>query len=244
MDSGSYAACAGLLARSQQLDLVAQDLANANTAGYRSLQTTFQSALAKSTAAESGDWSASLNSFGVLGEPRVTRTAGNLESTGNPLDLAVEGDAFFAIQTPSGVRYTRDGQFTVSAKRTLVSREGYAVLGEQGAIIVPSGPLSVSKDGTVSVDGAVAGKVQLAQFPASAALRAEGSTYYSAPPGSAAAAVNSSIRQGMLESSNVNAATSAVQLIALQRTAQMLQRAMTTFHSDFDRIAAQDLPKV
>jgi flagellar basal-body rod protein FlgF/flagellar basal-body rod protein FlgG len=244
MDSGSYAACAGLLARSQQLDLIAQDLANANTSGYRSVQTTFQAALASSSVAVPGDWSASLNAFGVLGEPRVTRTAGNLESTGNPLDLAVEGDAFFAVQTPSGIRYTRDGQFTLDAKRVLVSREGYPVLGEQGPIIVPSGAFSVSNDGTVSVDGAVAGKVQLTQFPASAALRAEGSTSYSVSTGSATTAVNSSIRQGMLESSNVNAVTSAVQLIALQRTAQMLQRAMSTFHSDFDRIAAQDLPKV
>jgi flagellar basal-body rod protein FlgF len=244
MDSGSYAACAGLLARTQQLDIAAQDLANVNTAGYRSQQTTFQSVLAKAGGASRNAWSSELNAFGVLGESRVVRTAGNLELTGNPLDLGIEGDGFFAVQTPSGVQFTRNGQFAISSTRLLISRDGYPVLGEQGPIRVPEGALSVSGDGTLSVDGAPAGRVRLTEFAASTPLRAEGSTYYSAPLQAGTIAVRAELRQGMLESSNVNPIASAVQLVTLQRTAQMLQRALTVFHSDFDRIAAEELPRV
>lgn len=244
MDSGSYAACAGLLARSQQLDLTAQDLANANTSGYRSQRTTFQSVLADSAGQLPVGWSAELNAFGVLGATHVNRTPGNLESTDNPLDFGIEGDAFFAVETQGGTQYTRNGQFHVSSSGMLVTRDGYAVLGEQGPMRVPAGNLSVSHDGTVSVDGGVAGKIRLVQFAPSVPLRAEGSAYYSAPPNSETAAEDSQLLQGTLESSNVNPVTSAVQLVALSRLAQMLQRALTTFHSDFDRIAVQDLPKV
>lgn len=242
MDSGAYAACAGLKARSQQLDLIAQDLANANTTGYRSQRTAFQATLTAANSSISNSWSERLNAFGVLGASTVNPASGNLENTGNPLDLGIEGNAYFGVQTPGGLRYTRNGQFAVSPQGTLVTHEGYPVAGEQGPIRVASGDLSISADGTLSVDGALAGKIRLFQFPQSAKVRAEGSNYYIAD--TSVAAVGASIRQGALESSNVNPVVSAVQLISVQRNAQMLQRAISTFHSDFDRIAAQDLPRV
>lgn len=243
MDSGAYAACAGLTARSQQLDLIAQDLANANTTGYRSQRTAFQTVLAASKSAIPNVWSGRLNAFGVLGKSTLNPAPGNLENTGSPLDLGIEGDAYFAIQTPSGVRYTRNGQFTVSAQGVLVTRDGFPVTGDQGPIHVASGALSISGDGTLSVDGALAGKIALVQFPSTAALQAEGSSYYTTDA-AAMPSVHARVRQGALESSNVNPIASAVELVSVQRNAQMLQRALSTFHSDFDRIATQDLPKV
>jgi len=242
MDSGSYAACAGLLARSQQLDLAAQDLANANSTGYRSQQTTFRSVLARKSVSSS--WSDSVNAFGVLGDTRVLRRAGNLEATGNPLDMGIEGNGFFAVETPHGMQYTRSGQFRLAGDRALVTREGYPVTGAQGPIHLPEGALSISSDGTLSVDGALAGKIRVVEFPATSTLRAEGGSYYTAPPNAEQPAVSSAVRQGTLEGSNVDPVTSAVQLIDIERTAQMLQNALTTFHSNFDRVAAQDLAKV
>lgn len=244
MDSGSYAACAGLMARSQQLDLAAQDLANAGTPGYRSQRATFQAVLARAGEPGLNDWSAAVNSFGVLGGSRISRTPGNLAETGNPLDLGIEGNAFFVVQSPSGPQYTRNGKFTVSSTGMLTTADGYPVMGEQGPVRVPGGRLSISADGTLSVEGALAGKLRLVEFSPSTPLQAEGSAYYSAPVNSALAARSATIRQGMLESSNVNPVTSAVQLISLQRTAQMLQTALTTFHSNFDRIAVEEIPKV
>lgn len=244
MDSGSYSACAGLVARTQQLELVAQDLANASTSGYRTQQTRFKSVLAGAGGPPLSAWSSELNGFGVLGSTSTSRNPGNLESTGNPLDLGMEGDGFFVVQTPAGMRYTRNGQFTVSPSGNLVTRDGYPVLGDQGPILMPAGEVSVSRDGTLSVEGALAGKLRLVQFSPSIPLQAEGATYFAAPPNSAAPALNFSVRQGMLESSNVNPVAAAVQLVALQRTAQMLQHALSMFHSEFDRIAAEELPKV
>ena len=244
MDTGAYVACAGLVARSQQLDLAAQDLANVNTAGYRSQQAAFRAVLANSGGMVPAGWSAAVNNFGTLGETRLTRASGNLENTGNPLDLGLEGGGFFAVQTPAGVRYTRRGDFHISSTGLLETSDGYSVVGSMGPVRVPKGEVMISSDGTLSVDGAVAGKLKLVQFPASAQLVAQSGSYYSAPVGADVPAVDTSVRQGMIESSNVNSIASSIQLVTIQRTAEMLQRALTTFHSDFDRTAVEDLPRV
>ncbi len=243
MDTGAYVACAGLVARSQQLDLAAQDLANINTSGYRAQQAAFQAVLGRATGGPTG-WSAALSNFGTLGPSRLTQNAGNLEKTGNPLDLGLEGDGYFVVQTPAGARYTRRGDFRVSAAGMLETSDGNAVLGSLGPIHIPNGTVSISGDGTLSVDGAIAGKLKLVHFPPSTALSAESGALYSAPANSEVPAADALVRQGMLESSNVNAIAASVQLVTLQRTAEMLQRALTTFHSEFDRTAVEDLPRI
>ena len=93
-------------------------------------------------------------------------TAGNLEATGNPLDVGIEGGGFFAIQTARGTRYTRNGSFHVSSTGLLVTAAGDPVLGDlalraKGVINVPPGAVSIAADGTLSVNGAVAGSIQL-----------------------------------------------------------------------------------
>ncbi len=244
MDSGYYAACAGLRARTQALDLMASNLANSQTSGYRSQSVVFQSLLAAQSPASLPPLNRAVNEFGVLGSSVLDLASGVLEHTGGALDLAVEGPGFFAVQAGTGVLYTRNGGFRVSAKGQLVTADGNPVLGDQGPLQLPSGNVSFGPDGTVSVNGASAGKLQLAEFAPGTSLRAEGKSYYSAPAGSIRAGAGSSVRQGMLESSNVNAVTAAVSLISVQREAEMLQRALSLFHSEFQRIAAQDLPRV
>ena len=244
MNSGYYAACAGLKAQTQALDLIAHNLANINTTGYRAEQTTFRSLLASARGTVPGALNYALNDFGVIGSSHLDFSPGSLAATGNPLDLGLEGQGFFAVQTTHGSMYTRNGNFSVSAKGQLVTAAGDAVLGESGPISIPNGVASVSPDGTLSVNGAVAGKLQVVDFPADAGLSPAGGSYYSAPEGSAQKARDYAVRQGMLESSNVNAVASVVDLIAVQRHAEMLQRALSTFYSDFNHIAAADLPRV
>ena len=94
-------------------------------------------------------------------------TQGNLESTGNPLDVAIQGPGFFAVQTGDGVRYTRNGSFRVSANGQLLSASGDPVLGEQGPIQLANGSVTISGDGTISIDGALAGKLRVVEFPPS-----------------------------------------------------------------------------
>ena len=242
MDSGFYAACAGLVARTQSLDLAANNLANASTTGYRAQQETFRQVLVGQVPV--GALNRAVNSFGVLGSPQTDFAQGTLEKTGNVLDLAIEGPAFFAVQTKDGIRYSRDGNFHLAADRTLLTKAGDTVLGNQGPIRLPEGEFSVSADGTLSVGGALAGQLRLAEFAAGTEFTAAGNGYYVAPVAAATPARSSQVRQGMLEQSNVQPVVAAVSLIAIQRHAESLQRALAVFHSQFNRIAANELPRV
>lgn len=244
MDSGYYAACAGLAAQTQALELVAHNLANLGTAGFRGQQATFRSLLAGGGAVAWNPLNAAVNNFGVLSGSRVDLTAGSLTATGNPLDLGIAGTGFFVVRSGTGVAYTRDGGFHVTPSGQLVTAQGDAVLGEQGPITLPQGAVAVSSDGTISVDGAVVEKFRLAEFGRDTSLEAAGNALYTAPAASALPAASSSIRQGMLEQSNVSPVESVVQLITLQRSAEMMQRALTMFDTQFNQTAAQDLPHV
>jgi flagellar basal-body rod protein FlgF/flagellar basal-body rod protein FlgG len=244
MDSGYYAASAGLAAQTQALELVAHNLANLATTGYRGLQTTFRSLLTGTGAVNLNPLNAAINNFGVLSGSRLDLTQGSPSPTGNPLDLAVAGSGFFAVQSAQGVLYTRDGSFHLTATGLLVTGQGNSVLGQQGPITVPTGNLAISADGTISVDGAVVDQLQLAEFSPATTLTAMGNATYSAPPNSALAPANSSVRQGMLEGSNVSPTESVVQLITIQRNAEMLSRALSAFDGQMNQVAVQDLPKV
>ncbi|MGB7151162.1 MAG: flagellar basal-body rod protein FlgF [Terriglobales bacterium] len=249
VDSGFYAACAGLRSQSEALEVSGHNLANLNTAGFRGEQTTFQSLVAASRPTVPNVLNLATNNFGVLEGTHLDLTAGNLEKTGNPLDVAIEGSGFFAIQTARGTRYTRNGSFQVSSAGQLVTQAGDLVLSnfklkEKGAISVPAGVVSIEPDGTLSVNGAVAGNIQLVDFAPGTPLTPEGGSVLAAPEGSAQPTQQSQLKQGALESSNVNPITSVVTLIGVQREAEMLQRCMSLFDTEFNHIASTDLAKV
>lgn len=244
MDSGYYAACAGLAAQTDALELVAHNLANLSTTGYRAQKSTFRSLLAGSPVASANPLNATINNFGVLGGSRLDLASGNLTHTGNPLDLAMAGPGFFVVQSAQGLLYTRNGGFHVTPTGRLVTAEGDAVLGQQGPVTLPNGAVAVSGDGTVSVDGTVVEQLRIAEFAPDTSLQAVGNTLYAAPAGSALPAASSSIRQGMLEDSNVSPVEGAVDLILIQRNAEMMQRALSIFDSQFNQTAVQDLPRV
>jgi flagellar basal-body rod protein FlgF/flagellar basal-body rod protein FlgG len=244
MDSGYYAACAGLAAQTQALELVAHNLANLGTAGYRGEQATFRSLLSGKSTVQGNPLNAAVNNFGVLGGSRLDLASGSLARTGNPLDAAVNGTGFFAVQSEQGTLYTRDGSFHLTPDGQLVTSQGNHVLGAQGPITLPTGSVSISADGTISVNGTVVDKLQLTEFSPGTNLTALGNATYSAPEGSALPAAESSVSQGMLESSNVSPTLSVVQLITVQRNAEMLSRAMSAIDGQLNQTAVQDLPKV
>ncbi len=245
MDSGYYAVCAGLAAQTQALDLVAHNLSNLATTGYRGEQTTFRSLMAGSGAVSANYLNAAVNNFGVLSGSRLDLSSGSLAPTGNPLDAAIAGNGFFAVQAPQGVLYTRDGSFHLTSTGQLVSGEGNTVLSETGAAItVPSGDVTISSDGTISVNGNIVDKLQLAEFAPGTNLIALGNATYAAPAGVALPAAEAEVRQGMLEGSNVSPTEGVVQLIVVQRNADMLGRALGAIDGQLNQIAVQDLPKV
>ena len=128
MDSGYYAAAAGLAAQTQALDLVAHNLANLSTTGYRGQQTTFRSLLAGNGSASGNVLNTAINNFGVLSGTRLDLSPGSLLPTGNPMDVAVAGSGFLAVRSAQGVLYTRDGSFHLTPTGQLVTGQGNAVL--------------------------------------------------------------------------------------------------------------------
>lgn len=241
MNNGIYAASAGLLARTQQLDIAAENLANANTTGFRGSRVSFRSQMMNASANVAAQ---SVSTFGLLGTPQTDFSQGSLQQTGNPLDLALEGQGFFAVQSPTGTQYTRNGNFHVTRSGRLVTAEGYPVLGANGPITLPTGDASISSAGVISINGDLAGQLKLSAFARDVPLTPLGNGYFSAPQAAATPATQLSVQQGALESSNVNPVASAVGLISIQRNAEMMQRALSTFDSEFNKTAAQDLPKV
>ncbi len=245
MDSGYYAAMTGLVARNQALDTAAANLANAQTPGYRAEREYFRSVLLGPDAQDS-QLGRTVNNYGMLGGNRLSMKQGPLSPTGNPLDLAIEGEGFFQVQTANGVRYTRDGSFHRAQSGQLVTSAGEPVLSSDGkAISIPPGDPAVGADGTLSVSGGTVAIIGVAAFPAGTNLTAEGANRYVAPNGvKPMAATGSSVHQGALESANQDVIEGSLSLIVMQRQAEMMQRALTVFHTEFNKFAAEDLPRV
>ena len=246
MDSGYYAACTALVNRTQALDTIANNLANASTAGFRAERDVFSSVLANAGNTSTSPLNPVINSYGIMTGTMVDTKQGALEKTGNNLDLGIEGKGYFTVQTADGPMYTRNGAFQVTSKGQLVTGDGDAVLGDKGTpLTVPQGALSISADGTISSDGALVGKLKVVEFPTGTELSSAGYTLYQAPQGvTPTAPTDSSVRQGTLESSNVNPVSSMIQLVEVQRNAEMMQKALSMFNSEMDKTASQDLPKV
>lgn len=243
MDSGYYAACTALVSRTQELDTIANNLANTSTVGFRAEENVFQSVLANATTDASG-FNQAANTYGILSGTTLDVSQGAMQKTGNNLDVAIQGAGYFVVQTANGPMYTRDGSFQVSGKGQLVTSAGDAVMGDAGVISMPPGSVSISADGTISSDGALIGKLKVVNFPAGTQLTSAGRSYYTAPANTAAPATQFDVRQGMLEDSNVNPITAMVELVTAQRSAEMMQRALGMFNSEIDKTATQDLPKV
>jgi flagellar basal-body rod protein FlgF len=237
MSSGIYLATAGAVAQSNALDATANNIANATTTGFQGDRITFREALSN---AKSPD-----TSLVSAGTKRVDTQYGALSQTGNPLDLAIEGDGMFAVDTPNGQRYTRAGNFRIADDRTLTTVDGFAVRGEGGAhISIPPDVkvLGVGTDGEITADGESLGKLELVRFKYNQ-LKREGGTLFNAtgkPDTSNASGEPPVIRSGMLEASNVNVVRGVVDLVKVSRTYESLMRVIQGYH-DVESRAARDL---
>jgi flagellar basal-body rod protein FlgF len=251
MDSGLYAAYTGLLARNQALDTAANNLANAGTTGFRAHRDYFSGILAgdidqnPESASQVGQ---SVNGFGVLGGNRLDLGQGELKATGNPLDLALEGQGFFAIQTTNGIRYTRDGAFSRSSTGVLQTAQGEPVLdSSQKPITIPTGSIYVSPDGSISVStsggSVIVGRVGVFDFAEKSVLTAEGANRFSAN-GAKQIPASVSVEQGSVEGANEDSVHGTMQLVLVQRQAEMMQKALGVFNNDFDKTASEDLPRI
>ena len=223
MDPGLYIAASGMLAEQVRQDQLANDLANASTPGYKpdvATQSSFGDLLLSNTS--TGQVVGPLG-MGVTIDRVVTdMTPAPLRSTGQPLDFAISGVGFFAVQTAQGVRYTRDGQFSASAQGQLVDANGNLVLGQGGA------PIPIGPKGTVAAGA-------LGVFNVPGALK-QGDNLFT---GAAAGLATGTVEQGYLEGSGVDPARTMVEMIASLRAFESGQKAIQTIDEVMQHGATQ-----
>jgi flagellar basal-body rod protein FlgG len=219
MNSGMYAALSGNIVAQQRLDVLTNNLANVNTAGFKRDRMVFESVLGAvknpSQAVES------LTNAPVLSGTSFATdfSAGPLKQTGNTLDLALEGDGFFVVNTPEGRAFTRQGNFHLDSGGKLVNSEGYEVLANGGPVTINGGKVDVDGKGGIFVDGNQVASLEVVDFPKPYTLQKAGGVQFM-PAGSGAdeqPARNTGIRQGFLEESNVNPLLEMAQLIETNR---------------------------
>lgn len=214
MPSDLYVSLSGMMAMENRVATIAENVANMRTTGFKAETVNFDTVLSSHSQDEVA--------FPSTGEVSFDLKAGPLEATGNPLDLAISGDAFFGIQMPGGVAYTRDGRFTIDAAGDLLTLTGHAVLDDGGAPMAldpAAGPVSVGLDGTISQGGQNVGVVGLFVIPADAAATRAGDSAlrFDAEVQPVVDRIANTVRQGYREGSNVNPILALTELITAQR---------------------------
>jgi len=230
---GLYIAATGMLAEQIRQDQLANDLANASTVGYkaeRSMQRSFSSLLLQNTLTGADVGPLSLGAG--IAETRTDFSQGALRQTGQTLDVALTGPGFFAVGTPDGVRYTRNGQLTVDGAGRLVTATGAPLLGTDGrAITVASeNDLQIAPDGTVRSGGRVRGQIAIVSL--TNPVR-QGDNAYTGTPGARPA--GTTVEQGYIEGSGVDATRAMVDMIVSLRTYEASQRVVRTIDETLGR---------
>ncbi|WP_407155500.1 flagellar basal-body rod protein FlgF [Bradyrhizobium sp. STM 3557] len=236
----------------RQLDVVANNVANVNTNGFKADQQLFEEYL--TSGAHEDNFQASDRRVSYVQDRGTYRdfSQGPIQSTGNPLDVAINGSGFLAVQTANGERYTRDGNLHLSNTGQLVTASGDLVLGTGGPIVFQptDHDISISPDGTVTVvEGAsradsIRGKLRLVNFADPQAAQKQGNNLYAAAGGAAAQPdTKSTIQQGAIEKSNVNAVGEMSRMVEVMRTYQQIATLVQT-QSDLRKSAIEKLADV
>lgn len=232
MGSGIYIALSGAVAQNNALDVVANNVANAGTTGFRADRIAFQKVLGKASGND--------QNFVQVAVTKVDSQAGPIRQTGNPLDLALSGDGFFAIDTPRGVRYTRAGDFTLDKTGRIVNPDGYTARKQGGgSVSIPKDAkdVMVSGDGSVYADGNKVGGLQLARF-APGNIVHEGGALYAATPGAQAQVGQlPEVMSGSIEEGNFNVVRGMVDLVKVSRSYDALHRMLESYKQIDQRTA-------
>ncbi|MBI4509611.1 MAG: flagellar basal-body rod protein FlgF [Deltaproteobacteria bacterium] len=242
MSNGIYIALSGAIAQGNAIEVVANNVANVETTGFRGARVSFSQALVSAQAAAPGGPPDDTAFVGLGQVVDVTQRPGTIVQTENPLDLALVGDGFFAVDTPRGPRYTRAGNFRLSENGDIADAAGNpARTSGGGHITIPEGTKSiqVSSDGTVLADGEELGTLELVRF-AKDALQREGATLYAAIPGATPMESQVEVLSGALESSNVNGTRGVIDMIKINRTYDSLLKMIETYR-ELDSRTAREL---
>ncbi|HWD41135.1 MAG TPA: flagellar hook-basal body protein [Fimbriimonas sp.] len=227
MNRGIDSLATGMLATQQAMDVVSNNLANVNTTGFKADGVSFNDALIRQMKAANGAAIGSMGSGGTIQSQFTDASQGSLKDTGNNLDFALQGPGMFAVQGPGGqIQYTRNGAFTQTSDGSLVTTQGYPVLDSSlKPVKLRPGAFSVSPNGDISSTDGSPSYGSIGIFNGSFTKAGNFSISTNAAP-QTGSQVTTKLRQGSLESSNVNAITSMVDMISLQRTFDMAQKSI------------------
>lgn len=221
MDNALLISLSQQLASYRSMDVIANNLANVSTPAFQREEPTFQEYVMQVPPAEGQTGTQTLSFVQDAGVVRDL-SEGHLETTDAPYDLAIHGKGYFAVQTPNGERYTRNGHFGLDASGQIVTSSGDPVQGDGGAITITpdDGNVHIAQDGTVSGKNGTIGKIRVVDFANPRALVKEGASLYAANGQSPATATSFSLQAGMIESSNVQPVIEISHLIEVMRAYQ------------------------
>jgi flagellar basal-body rod protein FlgF len=234
MDNTSYIALSRQLTLERQMAVTAGNIANMNTAGYKTEQLLFEDVLER---AGTPGRVAFVQDVGLIRD----LGPGMLENTGNPLDLAINGEGYFAVETANGVRYTRGGHFSLDDAGAVVTTAGHPLLDAGGAAIqLPPevAGLSIARDGTISTRDGIVGQIGLVRFADETRLAREGDSLL-ATDQVAEPVANPDIAQGRIERSNVQPILEMTRMMETVRAFQNTQRLLETHHEMVRRVIEQ-----
>lgn len=223
MYKGIYIALSGATLKQNQIDMISQNLANASTLGYKKDKMAFQDFMMSQMNGQQDTLEA--RTLSDLSAVRTDFTSGNMVRTGNPLDVAIDGSGFMSLE---GGKFTRRGDLKLDTTGYLINTQGVKVLGKNGPILIAGkGVVDINPAGDVSVDGVRIDKIRLVDFPDMNALRKSGEDSFETqqtPVDSKA-----TLKQGYVETSNIEVVREMVQLIAAMREFEMSQKAIQSF---------------
>lgn len=236
-----------MLLQAAKQDVVANNIANVNTYGYKKDVVACQAfpqmllkRIGELKVADGTSKSLPPKTIGYLGtgaavaEIATDYSPGNLQRTDNPLDLALGGEGYFVVETPAGARYTRDGSFKLNDEGLLVTSEGYPVLGRAGYIHVTQGEVVVDQRGNVSAGGEFLDSLRVVKFPTPDSPVKTGGNLFSAEHQTVEDVPNPEVLQGCLEASNVNVVKEMVELITVVRAYEANQKVIQAFDQTLD----------
>lgn len=238
MPNGIYSAMTGALAQEEHMDILANNLANGSTNGFKGVQATFKELMDEAREGTQNETQRHV----VLDSTFTDFSQGPLQHTHNKLDVAIQGEGFFVVDTPEGPAYTRNGAFMLNDQRQLTTVSGEVVQGTSGPIEIPEGAVvNINQSGAVTSGALEIGKIRVVKFEDPQSLNRIGHNLYGAPDGVDAVDLEQvAVQTGAIERSNVNMIREMTSLIKVSRFYDSFNKAIQTYRT-VDSTTAREL---